>query len=126
MPMISPILLNPSAQLLMFWCPACDHAHTINAGPGGWKWNGDPNAPTFEPSIKETGVKPMTDEEHAAWMATRVLPQAVPHCCHSFVTKGVIQFLSDCTHSMAGQNAPMIPWPTDRAPVPEAQLTPEG
>lgn len=30
--------------------------------------------------------------------------------CHSFVTDGNIQFLSDCTHSLAGQTVPLKPF----------------
>lgn len=30
------------------------------------------------------------------------------HVCHSFVTDGKIQFLSDCTHDLAGQTVDMV------------------
>lgn len=30
-----------------------------------------------------------------------------PHVCHTFVTDGKINFLSDCTHELAGQTVPM-------------------
>ncbi len=121
---LSPFLMNPKDQLLMFWCPGCDDNHMVNVAAGGWKWNGDPNKPTFEPSRKVTGVERMTDEQHKAYTEHGTLPVPVPTCCHSFVTKGVIQFLSDCTHSMAGQNVPMPEWPANRIEVNDPEGTP--
>lgn len=48
----------------------------------------------------------------------RVLGHNTPHTrepawgnCHSFLRAGVWEFLSDCSHSMAGQNVPMVPLP---------------
>ena len=71
-----------------FFCPACKTEHevwTTNEGyePPAWRINYDLSKPTFEPSICIT--KPGKD------------------VCHSFVTMGKIQYLSDCTHNMAGQ-----------------------
>lgn len=31
--------------------------------------------------------------------------------CHSFIRKGIWEFLGDCEHSLAGQNVPMVPLP---------------
>jgi hypothetical protein len=31
------------------------------------------------------------------------------HRCHSFITDGKIEFLSDCTHSLAGQTVELKP-----------------
>jgi hypothetical protein len=36
-------------------------------------------------------------------------PYVTPRC-HVFITDGVIHFLSDCTHSLAGQQVPMVEW----------------
>jgi hypothetical protein len=33
--------------------------------------------------------------------------------CHSFVTEGRIEFLSDSTHELAGQTVPIPEWPYD-------------
>lgn len=35
----------------------------------------------------------------------------IPFVCHSFVTDGRIQFLSDCTHSLAGQTVDLPEMP---------------
>ena len=51
-----------------------------------WEFNGDYDKPTFRPSILMTTTYNGKDV-----------------CCHSFVTNGKIQFLSDCNHELAGQ-----------------------
>lgn len=76
--------------------------------PGGqrpsWTWNGDPESPTFEPSIlvsyngSDAG---QTDEDGF---------KAPPAVCHSFVTDGQIRFLGDCTHALAGRTVPLPPF----------------
>lgn len=75
-----------------FWCPGCDEPHTVTtAGVGAWGYNGDPEAPTFTPSVKVTA-------EYRGL------------CCHSFVTDGRIEFLSDSAHTLAGQTVPLGEW----------------
>jgi hypothetical protein len=72
-------------DVLFFWCPACDKYHSVNVNhPNGWGWNGSLNQPTITPSILVTGGYPDMR-------------------CQSFVTDGKIQYLSDCSHGMAGQ-----------------------
>lgn len=67
------------------------------------------DAPTFTPSIRVTGVQPLSDEE-----LDRVLKgekiETIPLCCHSFVTDGKIQFLGDCTHKLVGQVVDIPEW----------------
>ncbi len=82
---------------LMFWCPGCDGAHQVTIGWGqspSWGFNGDYEKPTFTPSVF---VNP-----------GRQNPDA--HVCHSFVREGEIQFLTDCTHELAGQTVPLQPF----------------
>lgn len=75
-------------DLLIFECPGCGYGHHVyvnkERSPAGscWSWNGSMEAPTFHPSILVTN------------------PGAR---CHSFVTDGRIQFLTDCDHPLAGQ-----------------------
>lgn len=80
-----------------FFCPACNHNHSIVAEDlneeypvWGFNWNTD--CPTFTPSVR---VQYTYGEERRAV------------CCHMFVTDGYIQYLSDCTHFLAGQTVPM-------------------
>ena len=62
-------------------------------GTGNWSWNGDIDKPTLRPSIKTTmefgGSKP-------------------DMICHSWVNDGQVQFLGDCTHSLAGQTVDLL------------------
>ncbi|TGV39244.1 ammonia monooxygenase, partial [bacterium M00.F.Ca.ET.168.01.1.1] len=63
---------------------------------------GDYDRPTFQPSVLVTGVQKLTEDEYERVMAgEKIEPR--PLRCHSFVTDGQIQFLSDCTHALAGQ-----------------------
>ncbi|RVG15059.1 ammonia monooxygenase [Sinorhizobium meliloti] len=85
---------------LMFWCPGCDGAHHVGAGPGPrWGYNGNPDAPTFTPSVLVTYDGPDAGKDGAP-----------PAICHSFVTDGSIQFLWDCTHALAGQTVDIPNW----------------
>jgi Family of unknown function (DUF6527) len=75
-----------------FMCPGCRELHQIRTRPApspSWDYNGNPDAPTFQPSVFVNPPGPYHNP-------------AVPSC-HSFVTDGRIQFLGDCTHALAGQ-----------------------
>ncbi len=105
---------------LHFRCPGCNEPHMIKTkGDGSWGWNGDVEKPTFTPSVMVTGTM-MTDKGRADYEAWRVagMPErngvpfdSAPYCCHLFVTDGQVQFLSDCTHALAGQTVPLAPIP---------------
>jgi len=80
---------------VFFDCPGCGWRHrvTVGDGPGPrWGYNGNPDAPTFTPSVLVTYDGPDADQDGGH-----------PAVCHSFVTDGRIQFLGDCTHALAGQ-----------------------
>lgn len=94
-------------SLVNFWCPGCDDAHTINTNT--WTWNGDLERPTFTPSVLVGGVQ--WDPEYGFHKPNHNVAPGAPIVCHSFVTDGRIQFLGDCTHSLAGQTVPLPPWP---------------
>jgi hypothetical protein len=57
----------------------------------GWTWNGSLDKPTFTPSL----------------LCNQDSPESR---CHSFVTDGKIQFLSDCHHELAGQTVELPDW----------------
>lgn len=88
----------------LFRCPACGTAHALAVkGPQAWGWNGDGDRPTFTPSVLVTHeAKPGASEEFKEWRTERR--------CHSFITDGRIQFLSDCTHELAGQTVDLPNW----------------
>lgn len=91
---LSPILRRVGDRLA-FCCPGCGSQHVVNIyaeRSPRWTWNGSGDAPTFTPSILVT-----YNGSDAG------IDGAPPAICHSFVTNGRIQFLSDCTHALAGQ-----------------------
>jgi hypothetical protein len=72
----------------VFFCPGCKRKHGFNVtGNIIWEFNGDMLNPTVSPSINSS-----------AHSGDRLI-----YRCHSFVKDGKIQFLSDCTHELAGQ-----------------------
>lgn len=101
-----------------FKCPGCGDNHVLpvspQAGPGpSWDWNGDLARPTLSPSILArrghfaNGLSGPDPKGCACNFAER-FPAEEPWpwpcgVCHSFVRDGRIEFLSDCTHALAGQ-----------------------
>lgn len=99
--------------LIAFRCPGCKQNHQVRPfdGSRGWTFNGDGDKPTFSPSILVTGPSRFcTDEEIDRIMATGQKIDLPNMRCHSFVTDGNIQFLSDCSHELAGQTVPLPDW----------------
>ena len=89
--MIKRALPVPSNEVVvighMIFCPACQCGHLFYSTYGGkpqWTFDGNLEWPTFSPSML-------------------VYPGHEQPRCHSFVRKGKIEFLSDCTHDMKGQ-----------------------
>lgn len=107
---------------MAFWCPGCDEAHSIRIAPSPkpWAYSGNPETPTFTPSILTRGVR-FTDKgnaDHKAWVdgGCQPLPEGYtfdnkPFVCHSFVTDGKIKFLGDCTHELKDQTVALPDWP---------------
>lgn len=97
-------LNHTGMEAYVFECPArgCGHhmipvaytdeyrAQCKAAGRNGaqWEWNGNVDRPTFNPSLLVREYGP-NDE--------------VVRVCHSYVKEGRIEFLSDCTHELAGK-----------------------
>jgi len=65
----------------IIYCQGCKNHHAFD---DRWTFNGDFEKPTFSPSMLVNKNEPRRR-------------------CHSFVTDGKIQFLSDCFHEFAGQ-----------------------
>jgi hypothetical protein len=111
-----PVLRQASDGALIFFCPGCQEAHTVRTPQ--WRWSGDLVRPTFTPSVLvKSGHHCSTFHagRDKCWCDyAREHPDEpvsfVCYVCHSFVTDGLIQFLSDCTHSLAGQTVPLEPW----------------
>ena len=115
----------PQRADLQSECPGCGgelHGPTVrllvdkpfgrNSHPC-WTWNGDLVKPTLAPSIRVTGYR-MSAEGLAMFDRGERPPDGERYpgaetCCHSFVRDGKIEFLSDCTHALAGQTVPLEP-----------------
>lgn len=84
------------------YCPGCDEIHVIRTAstPGEnalvWSFNGDIEQPTFTPSLLNTRE---SDDKYQR------------HVCHCFIRGGRWEFLSDCTHQLAGQSLPLVKYP---------------
>jgi len=117
---LSRVLRSQEGNQVAFWCPGCNTAHGIPVGAGGWAGPGDVDRPTFQPSIL------VRSGHHAShykpgqpcWCSYYAENPPAPgerrfECsiCHSFVTDGRIQFLSDCTHKLAGQTVDIPEFP---------------
>jgi predicted Fe-S protein YdhL (DUF1289 family) len=84
---------------LGFFCPGCKRVHQFNRT---WQFNENYEKPTVSPSLLVRGTIPITEEQAARIVAGEKI-EPVPYICHSFITDGKIQFLSDSTHDKAGQ-----------------------
>lgn len=80
-----------------YWCQGCEEMHAVRVVPDRdrplWAWDGNVDAPTFSPSVLVTLHDPdgeLPDER-----------------CHTFIKAGMVQFLGDCTHALAGQTLPL-------------------
>lgn len=89
-----------------WWCPGCA-SYDLNRSGGGthlfhippWTFdNDDMEKPSFSASYLSHGWKPPADNPREFKGAPR---------CHSFVKEGMIQYLDDCEHELAGKIVPM-------------------
>lgn len=93
---------------LLFYCQGCKCHHGVT---DSWQFNNDLNKPTFSPSIlvRSTKLTEQGEADYEQWCKAGYPNRNgkpldhVPTVCHSFVTDGKIQYLSDCTHELAGQ-----------------------
>lgn len=107
---MSKVKANPGH--LRFDCPGCGGPHIVNlTGQHAWAFNGDFERPTLSPSVLvRTGHycnRPPVPGNCACDFQQR-FPDEDPwdwpcSICHSYVREGRIEFLNDCTHSLAGQ-----------------------
>jgi uncharacterized protein DUF6527 len=93
-PWVNPSV-NERGTHVHFWCPGCDHLHAIEIeGPHAWEFAVAADLPTVSPSILTHWHDELGDRR-----------------CHSFIKGGRWEFLSDCTHSLAGKTVEMVDLP---------------
>lgn len=77
-------------RTIVITCPGCGHDHALNVGGKErpqWTFNENFDLPTFSPSL-------LVYAEHDGKRET---------LCHSFVTNGRIQFMTDSKHKSSGK-----------------------
>lgn len=79
-------------------------------GEGAWGFNGDLDRPTLTPSILEHITLYGPDKELFRKYKGPPECETTKGVCHSFVRDGQIQYLSDCTHDLAGQTVDLPDW----------------
>ncbi len=102
-------------------CPGCGyHVLPVTTCPTGyepsphygdrhhWGWNGFLDFPTFTPSILTKTGHYIDGNDKECWCNIKErlgVDSGGFNCylCHSFVTDGRIQFLSDSSHALSGQ-----------------------
>lgn len=89
-------LLQGTKGVYQFYCPGCKETHCVWTdkadGVEPWGFNGNVDSPTFTPSVKVQSY----------------VGKDISGICHSFIRNGRIEFLSDCTHDLAGKTIDMI------------------
>jgi hypothetical protein len=79
----------------MIFCPGCKCGHEFDKR---WTFNGDLDRPTFRASMLVYG-----------WKSENPKYKGQPRC-HSYVTDGKIEFLSDTEHALAGHTVDLPDW----------------
>ena len=106
-----------------FTCPGCGDAHVVRVEGEGrtiWSFNGDADRPTFSPSLLvQCGHFAPGHTGTDCWCNYEARFGEDPgfrcYRCHSFIRDGRIEFLSDCTHPLAGQTVDLADIPTSEA-----------
>ncbi len=87
--MVTIAKIIKSKDKYLFYCPGCEREHAFDST---WRFNNDYEKPTVTPSVlvqypwgKNKGIKR----------------------CHSFIADGKLHYLTDCSHSLAGQTVGM-------------------
>jgi uncharacterized protein DUF6527 len=98
-----PKIHEMAPNLLCFHCPACGYSHCVGVNgrkvPGSgssmneWGWNGSFEVPTFTPSL-------LINADNRSESPR----------CHTFIKEGKIEYLGDCTHTMAGKTVDIPDW----------------
>jgi len=97
--------------IVAFYCKGCGQYHGLNIDkdyPVNWDFNGDYDKPTFSPSIMARTGHYIPEHKGSCWCNYyEEHPEETPafkcSICHSYVRDGKIEYLSDCTHDLAGQ-----------------------
>ena len=123
MAQLSKYLRSLEGGRLAYWCQGCEGLHQVAVGEGDgprWGYNGNVESPTFTPSVLVTWDEPTNLHNPEKMQLDLAEAQRrreageqnvrVPvsgKICHTFITDGIVSFLPDCTHRMAGMTLPL-------------------
>lgn len=98
-----------------FFCPGCKEIHVIYisgdvSNHPVWKWNGNLEVPTIEPSIAVHGQLYGPDKLPFSEYTGPYPCETNASVCHSFIENGRIKFLDDCTHALANTEVDIPEW----------------
>lgn len=104
--------LRWGAGIYVFYCPACDEAHSYRVSMPDypaidrplWTFNGNVERPTFTPSL-------LLSTSYRSWTEADGLPRRMVQLpdgqriviCHLFITDGKIIYCGDNPHRLNGQ-----------------------
>ncbi len=96
------------------YCPACDELHAAAVGApfsNGARWQfSNPEKPTLSPSMKVSTGHFVSSSRHSAGdcpMCDADGEYGTCGICHYFLKHGQLEYLSDCTHKLAGMRVPL-------------------
>lgn len=123
---VSPKLRKTETGLI-YWCQGCEEIHSVRTdGSGAWGFDGNLEAPTFSPSVLVTSGHYLDSHQpgQGCWCTYNAAHPDKPapfKCqrCHTFIRAGMVEFLGDCSHPLAGQTLPLPDLPhhlTDEFP----------
>ncbi|QED11703.1 hypothetical protein PP914_gp215 [Arthrobacter phage Qui] len=88
-------------MITKFWCPGCDDLHMVDNKV--WQVSDFIFGLTIRPSILVYERQKLINEDLPWDELLKPENKTTTPRCHSFVTDGKIEFLSDSTHKLAGQ-----------------------
>lgn len=104
------VRVRTTGDCITFRCPGCGDNHTvpIPPHPRAWGFNGDLERPTLTPSllVRSGHYGEAWKQGDPCWCGKDLGFSC--YCCHSFVRDGRIEFLSDCTHALAGKTVDLL------------------
>ena len=95
--------LRRGTDFYSHYCPGCEGMHNIH---DSWVFNGNVDCPTFTPSVSVGGMTACMSNSGFK-IVGKFVGAREKGKCHYFLTNGQLQFLSDCTHRLAGKTVPL-------------------
>lgn len=120
---LSNVLRLSRPGVYMHWCPGCRSRHLVHAGVPNdhgfqWAFDGDIWKPTFSPSVHIQWDEPIARGDELAQQRAELLagvrreiPTTRVSQCHYTLTAGVLVFLQDCRHDLAGATVDLPEFP---------------